>query len=428
MGFTTDGYDLFETRFDRWSWLPVQPFANVRPDAPSNPASLADSPDAIPGEPPIVPFAEEVTSYKPWKYLYPHSWIFKLLTDPLGVGNSLQAQFSVSDPVGNHALTFNALIPGDVGASSLRLDYSYVRLWPSFGLTLARSIVLEHDLVIDGAAVGYRQEQESLSPSISLPVLRTPSSQGDVSFGYTYSAFGPEDPLPVADPTHGRTIPPQIGPDANLFLTWSFSNAQSWPYSVSPQQGRRLQLSLFVSDPSLGGRFHTTELTWAWTEYFTPPWARLHALAILYSGGIGVGDKRSFFGLGGYVQQDLLRSLFLNQRQCCTYLRGYDPNAMVGDQYHLLSAEYRSPLVWLEQGSSTFPIYLRRIYGAVFGDAGQAFFGSLDPEKTRFGVGAELRLQMNLVYYIETEIQLGFARGLSTGGSDHIYLVTSFPF
>ena len=43
-------------------------------------------------------------------------------------------------------------------------------------------------------------------------------------------------------------------------------------------------------------------------------------------------------------------------------------------------------------------------------------------------MGAELRLYMNLIYYVETEVQLGFARGLSKDGSDHVYLVTSIPF
>jgi len=199
---------------------------------------------------------------------------------------------------------------------------------------------------------------------VGLPVLRRPASQADVSFGYTYSAYGPGGPLPVADPTHGITIRPEVGPDANLFLTWAYSNAHAWAYSISAQEGRRLQLSLQVSDPSLGGRFHTTEVTWAWYEYLTPPWARLQALALFYSGGIGIGDKRAFFGLGGFVEQDLLRALFLNQRQCCTYLRGYQPNATVGDQYHLLSVEYRSPLLWIERGSATFPIYVRRVHGA----------------------------------------------------------------
>jgi hypothetical protein len=73
-------------------------------------------------------------------------------------------------------------------------------------------------------------------------------------------------------------------------------------------------------------------------------------------------------------------------------------------------------------------VYLRRLYGTVFADAGDAFFGSLKPGDIRYGVGGELHLSMVLVYYIQSEIQLGFARGLSKGGSDHVYLVTSFPF
>jgi hypothetical protein len=43
-------------------------------------------------------------------------------------------------------------------------------------------------------------------------------------------------------------------------------------------------------------------------------------------------------------------------------------------------------------------------------------------------VGAELRLSMSLVYYLETEVQVGFAKGLSTGGGNHVYFVMTFPF
>jgi hypothetical protein len=43
-------------------------------------------------------------------------------------------------------------------------------------------------------------------------------------------------------------------------------------------------------------------------------------------------------------------------------------------------------------------------------------------------VGAEVRNSEVLVYYIESEIQIGFARGLSTGGASHYYIVSTFPF
>jgi Tol biopolymer transport system component len=425
-GFTAAGYDLFTAPFDPWTWTLAQPFVDARPEPTRDPTSLADSPDARPGEPPVS-VVQAVTPYRPWRYMYPRTWVIELVSNPLGLGNSARLQVGLGDPAGNHGLAFDMLLPGD-GDASLRLDYAYTRLWPSFGLTATRTAAQANDLIIDGARVPYRQHSATASASMGLPVLRKPASSADVSFGYTYAAYAPADRLPVPDPTGGITIPPEHGPDANLFLTWSYSNARAFPYSISAQKGRRLQLALSLSDPSLGGRFSTTRASWYWTEYFTPPWARLHALALLYSGGLSAGDKASAFGLGGYVEQDIVRNIFLNRRQCCTYLRGYLPNTAVGDQYHLLSAEYRLPLLWIERGYDTFPIYLRRVHGAVFGDVGNAFFGDFRFKDLRYGVGAELRLQMSVVYYIETEIQIGVAKGLSTGGSNQVYFVTTFPF
>jgi hypothetical protein len=71
---------------------------------------------------------------------------------------------------------------------------------------------------------------------------------------------------------------------------------------------------------------------------------------------------------------------------------------------------------------------VRRVHGALFSDAGEAFSGALKLKDVRYSVGAELRVQATLIYYVAAEIQLGIARGLSKGGSDQIYLVTSFPF
>ena len=72
MGFTSAGYDLFSTPFDPWSWSLAQPFANGRPDAPADVGSVADSPDATPGEAPVGDVVERIEPYRPWKYFYPH--------------------------------------------------------------------------------------------------------------------------------------------------------------------------------------------------------------------------------------------------------------------------------------------------------------------------------------------------------------------
>ncbi len=309
----------------------------------------------------------------------------------------------------------------------MRADYSYNGLWPSLQLTFTRTALQANDLVVDDSDRAYRQHRISGTGTVSLPVLVKTDSSASVAMSYQYEAYGPADPLPVADPTAGIVRPPETGPNASVFLTLSYSNVKAWAYSISGQGGRRLQLSLQVSDPSLGGKFHSADVTALWVEYFTPPWAKLHALALLYSGGAGIGDKHSFFALGGFVEQDVVRSLFLSRAQCCFFLRGYPAASIFGDQYHLLSTEYRLPLAWIEKGYQTFPLYLRRISGAVFTDVGNAYQGTFHPSDLKVGVGVELRLEMVLAYYLGTQVQLGYAKGLSTGGASQYYFVTAIP-
>ena len=425
-GFTSEGFDVFTAPFQPAAWPLAEPFVNARPDAvpvslettrdPTDPGHADRLSDVVQGE----------TEYHPWRYMYPRSWLVTLPSDPLGLGASLGVQTAVGDPVYNHSVAVNLLVPSG-GDASVRADYSYNGLWPSLTLTLTRTALLANDLIVDGAGHGYRQHRMSAGAGTSLPVLVKTDSSASLSFSYQYEEYGSADRLPVADPTAGITVPPETGPSGNLYLTMSYANVRSWPFSISGQVGRRLQLSLQVSDPSLGGKFHTTQATFLWVEYLTPPWARLHALALLYSGGVGIGDKRGFFALGGFVEQDVVRSLFLSRYQCCFSLRGYAPASIFGDQYHLLSTEYRLPLLWIEKGYQTFPLYLRRISGAVFSDVGNAFQGGFHPSDLKVGVGAELHIEMKLAYYLATQIQLGFAKGLSKGGANQYYFVTAFP-
>ena len=97
-----------------------------------------------------------------------------------------------------------------------------------------------------------------------------------------------------------------------------------------------------------------TEVSWSWQEYLTPPWARLHAVALLWAAGTGIGDKRDGFYLGGFLDQDILRTVFLGRPYCCGFLRGYPAYSLRGESQQLFSAEYRAPLVNIERGYRRF--------------------------------------------------------------------------
>lgn len=425
-GFTIDGMDLYAMPFDPKSFRLAAPFANARADSPASPDGDSDSPDSLVG-PVGPPTIMRTTSYKPWKYMYPRSWELSFYSEALGLGPAGFVSTTLADPVGNHLVAANLLVPGD-GDASVAVGYSYTRLFPSFDIAFRRTSQRVPGLIVDGVDTLYRQHVLNASASTRITYLLTPSSSGDLAFGYNYTAYAPADPLPIADPTGGIVIRPEIGPDAGLFLWWYFYNVHRWRYSISGQEGRYVRLDLRYSDPALGGRFRTTQLQASWQEYLTPPWARLHALALLWSGGIGIGDKRQFFGLGGFFEQDLLRAIFLNQPQCCTFLRGYPANSFVGDSYQIVSAEYRAPLLRIERGYQTFPAYFRQLWGAAFVDAGNAYQGRFKFSDVKYDVGAELNLGVNLVYYLETQIKLGYAHGFSAPGGDQWYFLAAASF
>jgi Tol biopolymer transport system component len=425
-GFTSEGFDLYAMPFDPAHFLPAQPYANARPDAPTDPDAEDDSPDADPADAAAVPFVTRTTSYKPWLYIYPRQWNVRYYSDALGMGGTLSLSTTMSDPAKNHWVSAALLIPGS--DFSVEAAYSYVRLWPSFDFSARRTASQPFGLVIDGVDTTYRQHTVGASASIGLPVLRRPSASTDIAFGYDYTASGPADTFPVADPTSGITRRPGSGTEANLFAHWVFSNVVSWPYSISGQDGRRLDAYLRISDPALGGRFHTTVMSWSWAEFLTPPWARLHAIGLLYRGGVGIGDTRDLFALGGFPNQDILRTVFLNQRGCCVFLRGYPASSIRGDAFQAITAEYRLPLLWIERGYQTFPLYLRRIWASTFFDAGNAYFGAFHPSDLKTDVGVEAHLQFNIAYFLESEVQVGYAHGFQTPGGNQIYFLAGASF
>ena len=69
---------------------------------------------------------------------------------------------------------------------------------------------------------------------------------GELSFGYTVQRVrARRSRCRSRDPTQAASSsPPETGPDANVFLRGHFSNVHAWHYSISSQEGRRVQLNL----------------------------------------------------------------------------------------------------------------------------------------------------------------------------------------
>jgi outer membrane protein assembly factor BamA len=108
-------------------------------------------------------------------------------------------------------------------------------------------------------------------------------------------------------------------------------------------------------------------------------------------------------------------------------LRGYPVVAMAGRSYGLFNAEYRFPIVEVDRGLSTLPVFLSRVTGAVFADYGTAF-DDASKAKFKLGTGGELWFETQIGYFLYFTFRAGYARGLMSGGIDRFYFVAAVPF
>ena len=411
-GFGVGGYDLYEIDLVEARWLEALPFVNARPD-------------------PVVIRPRDVTistprPYRPLETLAPRSYSVQLVANSLG--NAVSVQTSGGDVIGRHAYSLGATIGLERNDINFGASYGYSRLWPSLRLAMARDAARRTGLILDGVNTAFTQDTYSLTASMGLPVLTTADGWARVSLDYDLdwlrmleSSFAGPDPNDFV-PRYPRTDVLVAG----LALRLSYSDVRGYAYTVGGQEGQSLSTSLRVNHPSLGSAYRSLVLSYRWDAFRKLPWAPTSVLAVRLAGGILATDQtpRGGFSLGGVPDQDIARSVIDNLRMGTSgYLRGYARGAVFGSQYHLANIEYRQELLEIERGLSTLPIYVRRLHVAGLLDVGNAFDGPLAPGDFKVGVGGSLRLDVQLGYFIPGAFDIGYARGITSGGIGEYWLL-----
>jgi Tol biopolymer transport system component len=415
-GFGADGYDIHLARFAPGALKLALPYVNTRPD----PVAIPDAPRPPPDRP-----------YNPLRSAWPRTWSFTYAPDSFG--QALTLQTSGADAVGIHGWSVTGTFGFARGTVSTSAGYWYNGLWPSLGLSAFRTIGRRSGLYVDGQNRNFIETDVGGQASISLPVYQTADRSVSVSAAYRFEWLQSRDADVPADPNHLMPGIPEEGRLATVSASASYYDAQSWLYSISPERGRYVHAGVSVMHRLLGGEYNVVTADWLWQEYVANPLLRRHVLALRYAGGIGMGDllRRGIYWLGGYASQsDLLRTYIDPRagRAGGPALRGYAPWSLYGDQYHLLNAEYRFPIAYVDRGFSTLPWWLGRIYGAVFADTGTAFFGDFDPTKLKVGVGGQVSVETVVGYYLGSTLTLGYARGLMSGGQNQFYVFIGGSF
>lgn len=413
VGYTHQGYDLFELELEPNKWLDAPEYVDTRGRLTHGAKSLSVTP---------VP-------YNPWPTLRPYAWDFEFRPDAFGPAVTVTTRGS--DVVGMHF--FSASITGSFkrGVSATDLFYIYRNMPFDTRMRLFRFVAPRGGFRFGDQTPLWVEQSTGFESGVSVPLNRSFTSQS-IAFSYAFSQFKALEGFPtdVLDPYSRVPVFPQTGYLATVRIGWSWSNLQRFLWSVGPEKGFALSGGIDLARPELGGEYAVTIASYNSVGYFPMPWLRHHVLALHAQGGASAGDwgRRGAFVLGGFADiplPDALRNLLF---QPGIALRGYKPGAVFGDAFHLFNAEYRFPLLNFDRGYQTLPAFLHRIYGNVFADYGMASFEPIDLLRMKVGLGAELLTDIAVGYFQPITLRFGVARGTSEGGMTQTYFVLSQLF
>jgi Tol biopolymer transport system component len=402
------GYDLYEITLDRASWLPAQDYIDDRPP----PTAVRDDEAKV-----TAP-----RKYRPLEALAPRIWAAQL--SATGTDTSVTLQTDGSDPFGLHSYQLALGTNLSTGDLNIGAVYAYSRWRFPIRLAASRTLSERGGFRVDGVGQTYKQEDWSATLSTSIPFEARPWSSWTMSFDYDLDYFRlvdapmllPDEPdpnmrVPVVPLTNYR--------QAGLGARVSYSSVRGVTFGVGPQYGFDASLGLRIDHEALGATFDAITVSYS-TNTFRRLWGKTPVIAARLAGSFRAGDlvRPGGFALGGVPSQDIVNSIVNSVRTGVTgYLRGYEPRAIFGNQFHLLNLEYRQELLQIERGLATLPIYFRRLTFAALSDIGAAFETDLDIERNvRYSVGGALRLDAFFGYFVPGTFEIGYSRGLTSDG------------
>jgi hypothetical protein len=431
VGYTSEGYDLYGLELDERRFLtPVEP--------------RDDRPDPY-GEPPPVKMKKE--RYNPLWTLRPYNYSFEYAPGNFG-SNAFVINATGADIVGHHAVAMSVIADPAAPAPQLAFNYSYHRLPVDLGLSLSNRFVPRTDFRINNQTPEYVETSYNLTSSIGYNHFGEFGRQG-ISLAYTASVL--DSDLPVAatgplDPYASPTIEPLRGFVPRITLAYTYSNVEGSLYTEGEARGFSLRLSLDLSDETIGSEESLYQARYTLTSYFLMPWG-YHTLALRSAGGLSKGtfSRRGAFFVGGYNTENttLLDQVLDNVFTGAFVLRGYEPGAYRGSAFLLNTAEYRIPIVDVDHGISTVPIYLQRIGANLYLDHGGAFdeldFDGIElfadeaivsVPQLHTGIGAELWITATFGYGVGTVFRFGYAFGTAeeaiNGGQPYFIAAGAF--
>jgi hypothetical protein len=391
VGYTPDGFDLFEAPYPNLSSEVVQ-----RLNAPAADAAPAVSAPSAPAR---------SAGYNPWLTLPPTSWspVIELDSEELRLGASTSGQ----DVLGYHSYSIsaswlvnapiNAVIP-DRSVPDWRVAYVYDRWRPAFWATASsESTFFAGPAGDDGLPSTATERERQFETGVIFPIRHVRTSNAIRAS----MVWADDDFLSDAGTTSETRVAGR--------LAWVFNSALAYGYSVSPEDGATFGTTAEIVRRALGASGDATSFTVDGRVYI-PSFAAHHVIAVRVAAGTAAGDPnvRRTFHLGG-ASPDLSPVDFGSGAM--SLLRGFPADSFAGRNVVLLNGDYRWPIARPQRGHGTWPLMIHTVHGALFIDAGHAWNQSFHAKDLQTSFGGELSFDVVAGYFFRLTTTVGVAAG-----------------
>lgn len=203
-----------------------------------------------------------------------------------------------------------------------------------------------------------------------------------------------------------------LGRFAGIFFGLNYSDAKSYPASISSESGQRANLSLTVTDKALASSDENEQIVFVGDVRKYIKLFGHSVLALRLKGGMTWNDKifQDTFVLGGAPGEGTMAA---NAGANYFSLRGTPYSFGSGERALLMSSEFRIPIKSVQRGIGTAPLYMRELHGALFADYGNVWSNTPDMEDFlddfMLGVGLEFRANFVVGHALPIDGRLGYA-------------------
>jgi hypothetical protein len=378
--------------------------------------------------------APAAAPYRALRSAAPRYWTPVLLDET--TGTFLGASTGGSDLIGRHAWSGWAALATSTGRAAGAALYEYRGLPPVPGMSLQPSVAVAAgrawDRITEPEQPGdpYIDEREDVLSARTALLHRRFRSITSVSFGGELVLRRRQlldgGDLRLRDPADDLL---------GVRVTTLFSNARSYPFSISAEDGITLQLAArerwertpraAITEDGDTLRFDASEREFtAWSAAYLSLGRVAFAnsvLALRASALLRDGPGASTHGVGGSSGSAFIYGLDLGSQ--FLPVRGFPAGTRRGTRAWSATAEVRLPIRLLTMEPSPLPMFLDRLSVALFADAGDAACAAAeacDPRRlgdTLLSAGAEVRLDASIIG-LTTLFRLGAASPIS-GSRSH---------